>query len=81
MTKLGVTSAQQIISREPVILGTASYGIELGQLAVGSSTEQILDSYPFLKLDAIDTAIRYAKSLPLEHPLARLLLKYRATCC
>lgn len=81
MTKLGVTSDLEIVNGEPVIGGTrVPVELILGEIAVGSSAEQILNSYPSLKPGAIDTAIRYAESLPSEHPLVRLLRKYRATC-
>ena len=74
MSKLGVVSDPEILGGEPVVAGTrVPVQLILSELAADRSPAEILHSYPSLPLDAINTAIIYAQSLPAEHPLAQLL--------
>ena len=74
MSKLGVVSDPEILGGEPVVAGTrVPVELILSELAADRSPAEILHSYPSLPPDAIDTAIIYAQSLPVKHPLAQLL--------
>ncbi len=81
MTKLGVTSDPETMSGEPVLAGTrVPVSLILGELSSGRTKAEILSSYPTLPADAVGIATRYGESLPADHPLAQLFLKYRALC-
>ncbi len=81
-THPGITVNPEIVSGQPVITGTrVPVELVLGELAAGRTPVEILDSYPSLPPDAINTAIDYVESLPQEHPLAQLLRQYSADCC
>lgn len=67
-----VTADPAVMAGAPTIRGTrVTVSAVLGQLAAGSTVEELLDDYPSLTRDDVYAALAFAsESMPSERPFA-----------